>query len=149
MEQIYLCSLLAGFGELVLIHHYPQQMNDLLASRPQADEYIKAQHRLLGTTQAMAGALVGQRWVLPNIVTQTMHYCLDLKYQGENWEVCRVVGDVVRQFGMLRSGETELQFSETTEQILALPSNECGLETLVELQRELAAVAKHLAGRDY
>ncbi len=147
-DQIYLCALLAGFGELVLIHHFPAQLNKMIdCQREDPGDYIELQQQTLGISQADTGALVGQRWLLPDMVTQTMQYCFDSEYRGENWKICLLIGDVIRQTKLLRNGVTEPQLAPLTLQILGTSSTDFDLDELAGLQEELTAIAKYLVSR--
>ena len=144
-EQVYLCGLLCHFGQLVLIHHYPREMNELIDVCDQdADAFIAAQEEILGVTESQAGGLMGRRWLLPEEVVMTMQHCFDTNYRGEHWHVSQLVGAVGRMVMALRRGEEATKLPENIELILRKPSSQCRLEELKELREEFKLVANHL-----
>jgi len=147
LDEIYLCSLLAGFGELVMIQHYPFEMNELIiANEGKLENYVAAQKVQFGMTQSDAGVLMSVRWVLPDLVTKVMQYSFDKDYRGDDWEVCLVVGAVVNLVNQVRMGEGGLIFPPTIEKILDKQSAECELEQIAELRSVFSTLAKHLMG---
>ena len=144
-DEIYLCALLCGFGELVLVHHYPEEMNELIeACEGSLPLYVESQKELLGINHCEVGVLVGKRASLPDVVVNTMHYCLDFNYRGADWEVSAVVGDVLLQVSRARLGVTEFEFTEVTELLLKKSSENCDLEQLPVLRENLKDIAKQL-----
>lgn len=146
IDQIYLCALLANFGTLVLIHHYPQIMNQvLLESEGNLQLQIQLQQDNLGMTQADAGVLLGRRWQLPPLVINTMHYSLEPDYEGQDWAVCRLVGEVSRLVNQVSLGQTDLFLSPDCEKILGTTSAQCHLNEIKDLREELLMIAQHLS----
>ena len=146
IDQIYLCALLANFGSLVLIHHYPKVMNEVLEqSEGNLHEELELQQEHLGITQAEAGVLLGRRWQLPPMVVNTMHHCLNAQYEGQDWAVCRLVGEVMQLVNQVRLGETELSLSPACEKILKTTSQQCQLDEIQDLREGLLLVARHLS----
>ncbi|MBV1877389.1 MAG: HDOD domain-containing protein [Pseudomonadales bacterium] len=146
VDQIYLCALLAGLGELILLHHYPEEMNELIiASENNLADYVNAQKEVFGINQSEVGVLIGTRWALPEIVVTTMQRCLQADYKGDDWQVSYLVGEVILQLSRIRSGEQKLVLSPTAETILQKSSAECGLDELPPLRTDLSVIAQHLA----
>ncbi|MBL4680292.1 MAG: HDOD domain-containing protein [Pseudomonadales bacterium] len=144
-EEIYLYALLAGFGELVMIQHYPFEMNELiLATEGKLNIYIAAQEAQFGITQAEAGVLMSKRWGLPELVTKVMQNLFKKDYRGDNWEVCVVVGAVINLVNEVRNGEKKIGFDPAIEEILGKNSSECNLDQIVELRSVYQVLAKHL-----
>jgi len=144
-EEIYLYSLLAGFGELVMIQHYPFEMNELiLATEGKLNVYVAAQEAQFGITQAEAGVLMSKRWVLPDLVTKVMQNLFKKDYRGDDWEVCLVVGAVINLVNRVRNGEKEIVFDSVIEEILGKKSSECNLDQIAELRSVYRIIAKHL-----
>ena len=146
VDQIYLSALLANFGVLVLVHHFPRQMNEIIElSEGRLDRQLELQRERLGMTQAEAGVLLGRRWQLPPLVINTMHYNLKADYEGQDWAVCRLVGEVTQLVNQVSLGETELALSPACERILHTTSEDCQLEEIRGLRQELMLIAKHLS----
>ncbi len=146
IDQIYLSALLSNFGSLVLVHHYPKEMNEILEDieGPLIDRLTK-QRGKLGIDQSEAGLLLGRAWSLPTMVVNTMHHCQDTDYQGQDWAVCRLIGEVSELVNQVNLGNTELQISPQVEKILGLKTSDCRLDEIGELRQELLVVANHLA----
>ena len=149
-DEMYLCALLAGFGELVLIHHYPEEMNELIsACEGDLELYVNSQSSLLGIHQGQAGVLMGSRWVLPPRVLVTMQHCFNEDYQGQDSHLSSIVGDVSKLVNRINRGETELNFSPKVQDILELTATNSKslLEQLPELRCDLEAIAQHLMSK--
>ena len=145
IDQIYLSALLSNFGSLVLLHHYPAEMNEIIErSEGSLAESLKDQRLTLGLDQGDAGLLLGRAWSLPPMVVNAMHHCHDCNYRGQDWEVTRLVGEVSELVHQVQLGNTELELSPQVEKILGLKSSECRLDEIGELRQELLAVAIHL-----
>lgn len=146
IDQIYLCALLANFGLLVLVHHYPRQMDKILEeSQGDLSLQLDLQQSLLGITQADAGVLLGRRWKLPTMVINTMHYGLDSNYEGQDWAICRLVGEVTQLVNRVSLGDTDLALSPGCEKILHTTSDQCQLHEIKDLRQELLLIARHLS----
>jgi HD-like signal output (HDOD) protein len=144
-DQIYLSALLSNFGRLVLIHHFPQEMSEIITGcEGDLLREIEQQRIRLGMTQSEAGVLLGRRWHLPTLVINTMHYCLTPDYQGQDWSVARVVGEVTLLTNQVTHGESELALSPEVEKLLQLPTDQCNLQELTDLRKELLTIAQHL-----
>ena len=145
VDQIYLSGLLANFGQLVLVHHYPKVMNEVFESAEGVlERQIELQRVHLGMTQAEAGVLLGRKWHLPTMVINTMHYNLDKDYLGQDWAICQLVGEVSVLVNKVVLGDENLFLSPECEKILNVSSDDCRLEELVDLRQELVAIAQYL-----
>ncbi len=146
IDQIYLSALLSNFGSLVLVHHYPREMNEILEeSEESLANRLTRQRARLGLDQSDAGLLLGRAWSLPSMVVNTMHHCHDQAYQGQDWAVCRLIGEVAELVNQVNLGNDELHISAQVEKILGLQSKDCRLDEIGELRQELLVVANHLA----
>ncbi|MGK0341597.1 MAG: HD-like signal output (HDOD) protein [Candidatus Azotimanducaceae bacterium] len=144
-DQIYLCALLSNFGRLVLIHHYPREMDEIL-TECEGDLLLEVeqQDKRLGITQSEAGVLLGRRWHLPTLVINTMHHCLTPDYEGQDWVVARLVGEITHLTNQVARGDCELALSPACEKILQVPSAECNLDEIEGLRMDLLTVAQHM-----
>lgn len=148
IDQVYLSALLCDFGSLVLVHHFPSEMNEVIErSEGKLDQQIQAQREIIGLDQGQAGVLLGRAWSLPSMVVNTMHYCHDHGYEGQDWAVSHLVGEVSNLVNMVRLGESEeLKLSPRLEKVLGTPSKKCRLDELPDLREDLYAIAKHFQG---
>lgn len=144
-DQIYLSALLANFGQLVLVHHFPNEMNTILEeSEGDLIVQLEKQASVLGMTQSDAGVLLGRRWHLPTMVINTMHYCLEPGYEGQDWAVSRLVGEVTLLANQVARGGQDLTLSPVCEKFLNTTSLDCNLHELKDLREELLAIAQQL-----
>ena len=70
------------------------------------------------------------------MVVNTMHHCHDWNYQGQDWAVTRLVGEVSELVNQVQLGNSELELSPQVEKILGLKSSECRLDEIGELRQE-------------
>tara|TARA_R110002073_G_scaffold3345_4_gene22543 strand:- start:6294 stop:7163 length:870 start_codon:yes stop_codon:yes gene_type:complete len=144
-DQIYLSALLANFGQLVLVHHFPNEMNQIFEeSEGDLDVQLEQQAQKIGMTQSDAGVLLGRRWHLPTMVINTMHHYLEPGYEGQDWAVSRLVGEVTYLVNRVARGDDDLELSPVCEKILKTSSDGCNLHELKDLRSELLTIAKHL-----
>lgn len=144
-DQVYLSALLSNFGRLVLVHHFPREMSEIITDcEGDLLGEMEQQQKRLGLTQSEAGVLLGRRWHLPSLVINTMHYCLTPDYEGQDWSVARVVGEVTLLTNQVTQGESELALSSVCEKILQTSSEQCNLHELKDLRQDLLAIAQHL-----
>lgn len=147
VDQVYLSALLCDFGTLVLVHHYPREMNQIFESTEGVlRTQLAAERDYFGIDQGQAGVLLGRAWSLPPLVINTMHHCHDHNYEGQDWAVSRLVGDVAEMVNQVRLGDAELKLSPRVEKILGHASNDCRLGELKDLREELLTIAQHFQG---
>jgi len=61
-EAIYLCGLLLQFGQVLLVDHFLQEMDELLSvANGGIDKLLLIGRNKLGVDQCQAGALMGRR----------------------------------------------------------------------------------------
>lgn len=146
-EQVYLCGLLANFGQLLLVHHYPNGMQQVLGQTPAPEQLIELQNDAIGMHQGHAGVLIGRHWQLPDIVVAVMQFAWSPEYRGEHWELARVVGLVS---GLLLEYQNSGDIPETCpelSELLALDQDDTTvqLSLLPDLYADLERVAGHMA----
>ncbi len=148
IDQVYLSALLSDFGSLVLVHHFPREMNEVIEkSEGKLELQLQTQRGLIGLDQSQAGVLLGRAWSLPTMVVNTMHHCHDDTYEGQDWAVSHLVGGVSALVNRVRLGDVnDLTLSPRLEKILGTPSRNCRLDELISLREDLYAVAKHFQG---
>lgn len=148
IDQVYLSALLSDFGALVLVHHFPREMNEVIEkSEGKIDLQLQTQKGIIGLDQGEAGVLLGRAWSLPSMVVNTMHYCHDDSYEGQDWAVTHLIGGVSALVNKVRLGDdSEMTLSPRLEKILGTPSRNCRLDEVSALREDLYAVAKHFQG---
>lgn len=80
------------------------------------------------------------------MVINTMRYCHDENYEGQDWAMSRLIGEVARLVNLVRLGEGDLKLSPRVEKVLGVSSAECRLNEIAELRTDLLTVAKHFQG---
>ncbi|MEY8205468.1 MAG: HDOD domain-containing protein [Bermanella sp.] len=99
-HSVYLAALLHSIGQLLQIHHFPTEMNQLL---PKLDTHnnqarLAQEREWLGIDSCEAGNWLAKRWHLPIETIFAIAHFQDPDYQGEHWQVVRIIGFVVRFF---------------------------------------------------
>ncbi len=97
-NTVYLAGLLHSIGQLLQVHHFPKEMNELLPELTSlgSKERIAMEREVLGIDAWDAGSWVAKRWDLPEETFSTLKYYFDPHYMGDHWQVVRIVGFVVR-----------------------------------------------------
>ncbi|MFT7132862.1 MAG: HD-like signal output (HDOD) protein [Cyclobacteriaceae bacterium] len=147
-EAIYLCGLLLQFGQFLLVDHFPQEMDELLsAADGDIDKLLLAQRNKLGVDQCQAGALMGRRWQLPDVVVATMQHGFDDDYRGEHWQMVRLAGVAARQVLALRYDKPLTTWPETLDVLVSTPMNLELLEHLPSYKKQISLIASILASK--
>ncbi len=99
-HSVYLAALLHSIGQLLQVHHFPKEMNQLL---PQFETHnnqtrLAQERELLGIDSCEAGNWLAKRWHLPIETIFGISHFQDPDYQGDHWQVARIIGFVVRFF---------------------------------------------------
>lgn len=99
-NTVYLAGLLHSIGQLLQVHHFPKEMNNLLPKLTSlgTKERIVMEREVLGIDAWDAGSWVAKRWDLPEETISTLKYYFDSSYKGDHWQVVRIVGFVVRYY---------------------------------------------------
>ena len=147
-EAIYLCGLLLQFGQFLLVDHFPQEMDELLgAADGDIDKLLLAQRNKLGVDQCQAGALMGIRWQLPDVVVATMQHGFDDDYRGEHWQMVRLAGVAARQVLALRYDEPLTAWPETLDVLVNTPMSLKLLEHLPSYKEQISLIASILTSK--
>jgi HD-like signal output (HDOD) protein len=145
-DLAYLGGLLAQFGQLVLVNHFPDPMNSLLKeSRNNIDQMILAQQQQLGVNQSQAGGLMGRRWMLTPEVVTCMQHCFNDDYHGPNWELTVLVSAAARLVDASREMAEPLTWPAGLAAIMDTPPDDHMLTLLPVFREEIKAIAVHLA----
>ncbi len=145
-NSAYLAGLLHSLGQLLLVHHFPLEMNQLLP------EFVDGNHQSrlfqererLGIDSSDAGGWLATRWHLPDETISVISNCQDFNYKGDHWEVVRIVGFVMRFLDGADDLEVETQnvsdlFIIPMQDILSLQS------VFTEVKETVGALADFLS----
>lgn len=92
-DEVYLCGLLHGIGELALVHLQPEKMKLVyqeLSKAPDAD-YIQLERDILGVDHWYAGEWVAVRWNLPESVVHSISYLRESHSNAHNADLVEIV----------------------------------------------------------
>ena len=146
-DQGYLGELLANFGQLLLVHHYPDGMQRVLATPPDSGNLIESQLAQVGLHQGPAGVLIDQHWQLPDIVVTVMQCAWFPEYRGLHWKLARLVGLISGMLGHYQQTGELPEASEELCELLAIDRHDTAtqLSLLPDLYEDLERVAAHVA----
>lgn len=93
-DHAYLCGVLHNIGLLVLVHFFPSEMSNVFSKAGFNDprKYHQLQLDTVGMTYMDAGAILAQKWHLPEEVAVVSEYHLNPDYRGEFWELSALIG---------------------------------------------------------
>lgn len=99
-SAVYLAGLLHSMGQLLQVHHFPQDMSDVIQSTEDMtlSESLAYERNALGFDSSEAGSWVAKRWKLPDETIQTLAHYHQVNYLGDHWKIVRIVGFVARFF---------------------------------------------------
>jgi len=145
VDQAYLCGLLANFGQLVLIHHYPKEMNQILSNDDGDLSKLLAEQELkLGVHQGHAVSLMARRWLLPQDTAICLQHCFETNYEGEYLELINFVSGVAQLVSSISHKAEEIIIPEA---ILALEGFDFGdsdVAMLTDMRKEVSLIARYL-----
>ncbi len=136
-EDAYLCGLLYSFGQLLLAHLYPSEMDKVLELQNQNDNeqlstetILENEQTFLGIDHCQTGVCVATRWHLPEQVKTVMQYYVDPTYQGEYWDLSLLIGFVSQYIRSL--GYPERNYSSKQLVIDKLAISAADMETCLD-----------------
>jgi len=145
VDQAYLCGLLANFGQLVLIHHYPREMNQILSEdNGNLSELLAKEEHLLGVHQGHAVSLMARRWLLPENTAICLQHCYEGSYEGELLELINFVSGVGQLVSSVAHKVKDIEIPTSILALEGIDFNESDIEMLSEMRAEVSLVAKHL-----
>jgi len=155
-NKVYLAGLLHSMGQLLLVHHFPKEMNKLLPDLIKLDnlERLKHERKVLGINACDAGSWIAKRWDLPVETAITLQHYLDPDYKGEHWEIVRTVGFVVRylqQDENLKANEkSQFPESETFASLFDVELKQLQLwqENFDEIEQSVSVLAEFLISHE-
>ena len=145
VDQAYLVGLLANFGQLVLIHHYPKEMNLILSEHTgDMTELLIEQERQLGVHQGHAVSLMARRWLLPEETAVCLQHCFQTTYDGDSLELIEFVSAVAQMVTSVAHKNEEIEIPEAIQRLKGIDFGESDIEMLGEMRAEVSLIAKHL-----
>ncbi len=107
-NSAYLAGLLHSIGQLLQVHYFPKDMSQLLPKFNLLDvhEQMNLEREALGLDFCEAGGWLAKRWHLPDETSFAITHFQDQDYQGDYWQVARIVGFVSRSL------QTQDEFEE-------------------------------------
>ena len=156
---VYLAGLLHSIGQLLQVHHFPKEMNELLPELAKLSSHdgLVMERQVLGIDACDAGSWVAKRWDLPEETIATLKNFYDPHYIGEHWQVVRSVGFVVRYYqyqgkGQLSDDEIKEQSVELQEVARLFEMDSNTLEELQvsfsEIEQSVSVLAEFLINND-
>lgn len=145
IDQAYLCGLLASFGQLVLIHHYPKEMDQIFAAQTgDLSELLNTQERELGLHQGHAVSLMARRWLLPEDTALCLQHCFQSNYEGDSLELINFVSGVAQLVSSVAHSTEEIEIPSAILALGGIEFGESDLNMLAEMRVEVSLIAKHL-----
>lgn len=105
-DSVYMAGLLHSIGLLVLVHLYPDEMDQALRNYRVAPDSRLADHiqAVLDTDHYQAGIWLGNRWHFPADILLVMQYHYDRSYRGEHWPLVLLSGASARCANQMAGG---------------------------------------------
>jgi len=146
VDQAYLCGLLANFGQLVLIHHYPKEMNQILSDHTgNMSDLLLEQERQLGVHQGHAVSLMARRWLLPEETAICLQHCFQTNYEGDSLELIEFVSGVAQLVtSVSHTKNEEIEVPAAIQALDGIDFGESDVQMLAEMREEVSLIAKHL-----
>ncbi|MFT4714045.1 MAG: HD-like signal output (HDOD) protein [Candidatus Azotimanducaceae bacterium] len=145
VDQAYLCGLLSSFGQLVLIHHYPKEMSQILNDHTgDLSELLKTQESQLGVHQGHAVSLMARRWLLPEDTALCLQHCFQTNYEGTSLELINFVSGVAQLVSSVAHNTDKIEIPEAILALDGFDFGESDLIMLAEMRNEVSLIAKHL-----
>lgn len=115
-DSVYMAGLLHSIGLLMLVHLYPEEMNQALLSYSAAPESRLADHiqAVLGIDHYQAGVWLGSRWHFPDDLLLVMQHHYDRSYRGAHWPLVLLSGACARCANQMVSGGPHTANEEAT-----------------------------------
>jgi len=136
LDNIYLDGLLHDLGLPVLVHLFPEEMNQILSGQiDQSNRSLGEKCKdALGIDPCRAGAMLARKWHLPEDIARVIEHRDDPGYRDEYWPITLLVGCCARQAQALYIGNEAGEDPELKD-----PLGIC--EATME-QEKLAAIGK-------
>ncbi|MBE0509965.1 MAG: HDOD domain-containing protein [Chromatiales bacterium] len=150
----YLAGLLLRIGLLAMVHVYPQEMGEVLASlREQVicdpQKLQELEQVAMGVDHAEVGAWLVRKWHLPGVIGVVMEHHLDPAYRGEHWPLVVLTEFCARWSATAVRGGREEDYPSLSElRVLGVDIAQAGtkLGTVALRLDELRGLAGAFAG---
>lgn len=150
IDQAYLAGMLNNLGELVLVHLFPSEMNDVYTRLHGQSEVDMAtlQTEIIGINSNEASTMLAKKWHLPESLLTVFEHQHEPAYDGPHWQLlhlinlCSLIADQ-EELNEL-SGQTEILEAAA---ILGLESEQLAslLEKIPALHQDVEDLAVVLA----
>ncbi len=148
-NSAYLAGLLHSIGQLLQVHHFPAEMNQLLPKFVAGNNQLRLsqEREWLGVDSSEVGGWLATRWLLPKEAIATITDLQDLIYKGAHWEVVRVVGYVVR---FLDEADDLVAETQCVSEIFNVPLQDLHKlhETFSEVKSTVGTLAEFLSNNE-
>jgi HD-like signal output (HDOD) protein len=146
-DDAYLCGLLHGFGQLLLIHLFPEDMNDLLgveANQLSRATLLNAESEAFDMNECQAGSWVCMRWQLPEFVSTVIRHLDDPEYDGEHKLLIGIIRYALATTEAIRNEEELPTLDPILLDKLAIDSSRLDkkLDEFIELYNSIETLAK-------
>lgn len=140
-DSVYTAGLLHSIGLLVLVHLYPEEMDQALRSYAQAPDSRLADHiqAVLATDHYQAGIWLGNRWHFPPDLLLVMQHHYDRGYRGEHWPLVLLSGACARCAQHMVNGEIPEGLEAETFTALGIATDKLG-DTYTRMQDQLGSI---------
>lgn len=120
-DEVYLCGLLHGIGELVLVHLFSDKMGQVyqqVEKTPEID-VISLEQDLIGMDHWQAGEWLAVRWSLPESVLHSISYLREHRINENNANLVQIIR-ACRFWTLAQLGgeETELRVAGVDDGLL-------------------------------
>ncbi len=148
-NSAYLAGLLHSIGQLLQVHHFPAEMNQLLPKFEHANNQLRLsqEREWLGIDSSEVGGWLATRWLLPREVISTITDLQDLNYNGAHWDVVRVVGYVVR---FLDEADDLVAETQSVSELFHVPMQDLHKlhEVFTEVKKTVGTLAEFLSNNE-
>ncbi len=143
VNSVYLAGLLHNIGQLLQVHHFPKEMSKLIPEFEKENNQtrLSQERELLGIDSCEAGGWLAKRWQLPEASVHAISYFQDEEYKGDNWQVVRLIGFIVRFFN-----ETENEESLKIAELFEMEHQDVAKlqEMFLEIEKSVSVLAEFL-----
>lgn len=93
LDQAYLVGMLNNLGELVLVHLFPSEMNDVYTRlRGESEmDMTTLQAEIIGITSNEASCILAKKWHLPESLLTVFQHAGELDYEGAHWQLLHLI----------------------------------------------------------
>jgi len=121
-DHAYLAGMLHNIGELILVHLFPSEMQDVYSQLTQDSgaSKIELENDIVGINSYEASSILSQRWHLPQDLQVLYEQYDNLDYEGEHWQLQQLI---LLCGALIDAGDTE--GLKETDQVRSIMSRMC------------------------